>query len=77
MPSQTATQLGKNIRKAMVDAELTQRDLANRIPNMSQAGVYRRLSGEVEFTVAELRTFAFILDVPVESLMAFPSKVAA
>lgn len=52
----------------MYDQHVSQRKLADRT-GMSQPGIYRRLSGEVDFSVPEIRAVAIALDVPVAHLL--------
>ena len=53
----------------MFDAEVSQRDLAPQV-GLSQSGLYRRLSGEVEWRGSELITIAAALGTTVDALVA-------
>lgn len=59
----------------MFEAGMSQRDLAPQA-GFSQSGLYRRLSGEVDFKVAELARLAKALKVPLDTLLNDPGRAA-
>lgn len=56
------------VRQALSEARRTQTEAAEQL-GVSQAAISRRLSGEVEFTAAELHTLAAWLARPVGDLI--------
>lgn len=73
MPTVFAEEVAQRVRVRLTLQRRTQSDLAGRL-GLSQAGVSRRLAGQVEFTVSELATVAAFLDVPMAELL--PEAVA-
>lgn len=57
------------VRVAALRAGASQNDIAAHL-DMSQAAFSRRMTGEVEFRVSELRAIAGFLSVPLEQLLA-------
>jgi transcriptional regulator with XRE-family HTH domain len=66
--------VGATVRTALKDAGISQLKLATAL-DISQPAVYRRLSGEVEFSIKELILAAELIDVPLANLL--PSPVLA
>tara|TARA_R110002051_G_scaffold1853_2_gene10188 strand:- start:16870 stop:17172 length:303 start_codon:yes stop_codon:yes gene_type:complete len=56
------------IRAGLARKELTQADLADHL-SLSRGGVYRRLNGEVHFTVDELVETSKLIDLPIADLI--------
>jgi len=73
VPTVFAEEVAQRVRVRLTLQRRTQSDLAGRL-GLSQAGVSRRLAGQVEFTVSELATVAAFLDVPMAELL--PEAVA-
>ena len=72
----TALHVGLEVRANMARNQVTQSALAHAL-DLSQAAVYRRLTGQVPFNVEELATVADHLGVTVVELLAEPKSVAA
>lgn len=73
MQDSIAQRVAECVHLLMRRQHKTQADLGLRL-GLSQAGVSRRLAGQVEFTVSELVTVARFLDVPLADLL--PMAVA-
>ncbi len=63
------------VRAELARARRSQGDAAKQL-NLSQPAMSRRLTGEVDFTVAEIRSLADWLGVPVAALIG-PEAVSA
>lgn len=62
-------QVAKEIRAEMVRRDLTVEELAAAV-GISEATAFRRLSGELPFTLEELRAIATWLELPPAELVA-------
>lgn len=69
---QTAVAVGE-IRAGLARKRQTQEQLASHL-GMSRTGIYRRLAGDVDFSVLELSAVAAFLDVSLPSLLTTPAE---
>jgi len=53
---------------------ISQREIAVHL-GLSQPAVFRRLNGDVDFTITELSAVAFFLNLPIADLLTTPSSV--
>lgn len=60
---------GPRVRELMRRENLSQRELADAL-GLSQAAIYRRLAGDVDFTITQLTVTADRLGVHVHELLA-------
>jgi len=75
MATQTLPTTGPAVRAAMSLKRVSQRSVAEKL-NLSQAAVFRRLTGLVDFSVSELTAVAELLETTITDLLSTPSSDA-
>ena len=68
MPASLTETVAADVRAELARANVSRPEAARRL-GMSREALYRRLRGEVSFTVAELEVLAELVGVPVTSFM--------
>jgi transcriptional regulator with XRE-family HTH domain len=67
-------QIAEEVRAALARKRVRQRELADFL-GLSQPGVSRRLSGDVEFSIHELSRAAELLGMPLADFLPLPPVV--
>ncbi len=75
MATQTLPMTGRNVKAAMAERHISQRALAQKL-GVTQPTIFRRLSGDVDFSVSELTMIADVLGVPIEALLTSDRRTA-
>lgn len=76
MATQTLPTTGPAVRALMQEKRISQRELGAHL-ELSQAAIFRRLTGEVDFSISELTGAAEFLGTSIPALLTPSSPVEA